>query len=305
MPRYRIYDLTVESEFELPALSTNGNSVDVTVRFGERRPVPAEPPQGSVLAHLERGPLWYSTVRTPTGYLIRYSETCDAAVNAGLDHVELFCPEQKESLAQAVFVGSVMAQVMTLAGYCVLHASAARVEGRAFAFVGPPGAGKTTVAAMVCSAGGRLMTDDVLRLIPGDDGWRAPAGTAQLRLRAAAASLADALAGPSETTADERTGVTLDLAEEEALAALVFPLPSRAAGVVEGRRLTQEDVLIRLTRFPRVAGWIDPDVLARNFRWTARLAREVPGYEVTIPWGPPFRSEIVMELVHVLRSSFA
>jgi hypothetical protein len=60
----------------------------------------------------------------------------------------------------------VLAQALPLAavlqGMEVLHASAVCVDGRALAFLGPSGAGKTTLATRLVARGARLVTDDVL-----------------------------------------------------------------------------------------------------------------------------------------------
>lgn len=60
----------------------------------------------------------------------------------------------------------VIAQVLPLCavlrGKDVLHASAVAVRGRALAFLGASGAGKTTLASRLTAAGARLVTDDVL-----------------------------------------------------------------------------------------------------------------------------------------------
>jgi hypothetical protein len=60
----------------------------------------------------------------------------------------------------------VLAQALPLAsalqGMEVLHASAVCLDGRAVAFLGRPGAGKTTLATRLLARGARLLTDDVL-----------------------------------------------------------------------------------------------------------------------------------------------
>ena len=298
MTRYRLYGLVVESDFELPAQETGRGPADLTVRSAGFGPVPNDAPDGTLLARRDVQGVRYFATKTEDGYVIRYPDVCDAVVNAELDSIDFYCPDEStQPLAHAVFVGNVMSKVMMLAGGCVLHASAVAYDGKGFAFIGPPGAGKTTVASMICSVGGRLVTDDVLRLVEHEDGWHAPPGTSQLRLRKTAASLAETLGGSTERTVDERTGVSLPLADDVHIAALVFPWPSRDISAVELTAVTQEDALMQLTRFPRIAGWTDHEVLARNFRWNARLARELPCCEARIPWGPPFRPEISNELV--------
>ena len=61
-------------------------------------------------------------------------------------------------LAQALPLASV------LRGMEVLHASAVCLDGRAVAFLGRSGAGKTTLATRLLARGARLLTDDVLAL---------------------------------------------------------------------------------------------------------------------------------------------
>jgi hypothetical protein len=54
-------------------------------------------------------------------------------------------------------------------GTLALHASAVAIDGRAVAFVGPKGAGKSTLAAALSARGHTLLTDDVVALDLPDD----------------------------------------------------------------------------------------------------------------------------------------
>jgi len=302
VPLHRLYGLTVDSPFGLPARSVKEGPADVTVTWGVERPIPTEPPPGEVLSDVNLGMLRYSTTRTDSGYVIRFPDICDAMLDESLSNVHLLAAtSEQRPLAELLFVGNVLAAILTLRGDCVLHASAVAADGRAVAFIGPPGRGKSTLAALACAGGARLITDDVLRLVPEDGAWRCPPGTSLLRLRPQAGSIAKLVNAGVEETTDERVGVSLEPDPQEVpLTALVFPLPSRTSSSVELKRLDQPDALMRLTAFPRLLGWKDPDVLARSFRWNARLAREVPAYEATIPWGPPFHASIATELLNML-----
>ena len=64
----------------------------------------------------------------------------------------------------SLFLGGALAAAVALRGACVLHASAVQTENLVIAFVGSSGMGKTTVAALCCASGARLVTDDVLRV---------------------------------------------------------------------------------------------------------------------------------------------
>lgn len=68
-------------------------------------------------------------------------------------------------------VGPVMGYVLRRLGVLSLHASAVVIEGRAIAFCGDPGAGKSTTAAAFSANGFPLLTDDVLALRSRDGVW--------------------------------------------------------------------------------------------------------------------------------------
>src|SRR5688572_29652602 len=59
VPRHRLYGLTVDSAFGLPAPTVEEGPADVTVAWGAERPVPEEPPPGEVLSHVDIGAISY------------------------------------------------------------------------------------------------------------------------------------------------------------------------------------------------------------------------------------------------------
>jgi hypothetical protein len=61
-------------------------------------------------------------------------------------------------------LGPVLGLVLRLHGVTCLHASAVAVDGRAVAFVGPPGAGKSTTAAALAQRGHAILADDSVAL---------------------------------------------------------------------------------------------------------------------------------------------
>jgi len=64
------------------------------------------------------------------------------------------------------FVGQVLPYAALLSGLEIFHASAVDLDGRAVAFVGPSGAGKTSLALALCRLGAGFVADDVLALEP-------------------------------------------------------------------------------------------------------------------------------------------
>jgi hypothetical protein len=83
----------------------------------------------------------------------------------------------------------VLAQALPLAavlrGMEVLHASAVCLDGRVLAFLGPSGAGKTTIATRLLARGAELVTDDVLAVSVAEGTVRAHRGGAVARIDAA------------------------------------------------------------------------------------------------------------------------
>src|SRR6266511_1302229 len=83
---------------------------------------------------------------------------------------------------QRLFFAQALPLAAALQGLEVFHASAVALRGRVLAFVGAPGAGKTSVAAHLVTLGAKFVTDDVLAIEPGPEGVRAHPGPARLSI---------------------------------------------------------------------------------------------------------------------------
>jgi hypothetical protein len=179
------------------------------------------------------------------------------------------------------------------------------VGGAALAFVGQSGRGKSTLAALMCVDGAALVTDDVLT-VDASDRAMCVGAAAELRLRPAAAPIADALpAAATRTTGDDRLALAADetVGGSVPLKAIVIPCPSRTATEVEVLTIPPSIAVFTMLAFPRVYGWTRRDVLTRDFDTLSRLVNLVPVYAVTIPWGPPFDPSVVRCLSRLLGES--
>lgn len=77
--------------------------------------------------------------------------------------VQLYDPARAGAL-DLFLAGSVYSAVAAINGFLLLHASAVMIDGRAIAFTGAPGAGKSTTAAALQARGYPIVADDTLVL---------------------------------------------------------------------------------------------------------------------------------------------
>lgn len=298
---YELYGLRIRSAFPLPARRGDTNRADLEIVWHEDRIARPDCPTGRVLAELSLpGGEGYSHIAANGGYLLCYHRVCDVLVRPDLRWLEVrLAAGANPALVPILLAGNALAFVLMLAGECVLHASAVRMDGRALAFAGGSGKGKSTLAALFCGGGATLVTDDILRLEHGPPGPRCFPGGVEIRLRPGAGDLA-ATSGAAhvETTADSRTALRYNAGDPGTppLHAIVIPLPARGRAHLAVRQLEPREALVALLGSPRVGGLEAPELLARQLHSIARVAATVPLYEALVPWGPPFDPDLVPAL---------
>ncbi|PYG00688.1 Hpr(Ser) kinase/phosphatase [Georgenia satyanarayanai] len=301
-PPQLLYGLTVAADFPLhqdrPAPA--GTPVDLTVVDGPPVPATGETPSGEVVLDFGEHPdRWYTAVRRPDGsVLLRVYSVCDIVLSPDLADVTVHLAEGADPGMRAIMTtGTLLALQLYLRGNAVLHASAVEQDGRAIAFVGHSGMGKSTLAALMCSSGARVVSDDVVPVAPADgEPPLVPLGATELRLRPGAEVLAAGFAPGSfrrRVSADQRVVVGLEPPPVPAvpLAAVVLPRPNREDHL--GMELLDPKAAVfALMSFPRLMGWRDPAVLGQVLAHTSSLARTVPVLVAHVPWGPPFRDDV-------------
>lgn len=99
-------------------------------------------------------------------YRMRYSHGLTFHLNANLTDISICCaaPMEKDDVADFL-LGPVLGVVLRLRGVTCLHASAVSIGGKAIAFVGVAGAGKSTTAALFARKGHAVLTDDIAALV--------------------------------------------------------------------------------------------------------------------------------------------
>lgn len=311
MKHYMAYGLAIASDRTISGLPEVAPTrpPDLVVRDAGLLTDQAEP-DGAVLAHVHEPPYLDRTFlrRRDGSYLLRFRGLCDFEIDAKLQNVAVRRVEQDNQWdvsaaegAELLLAGAIPSFVLAMLGHVVLHASAVAWEGRAVAFVGQSGQGKSTMAALLCGAGASLITDDALRLDRNESAYLCRLGAGGLRLRKLADELSDHYSAPPEQyeSPDGRTVLEPARIAEDALplAAIVIPLPVRDRAELEIHRLSAPDAGLALLSYPRLVGWEDPDVLARQLDQTMTLAEAVPCFTAAVPWGPPFARKLAGRLI--------
>ena len=197
-----------------------------------------------------------------------------------------------------------LAQVLPLAaalrGMEILHASAVEMAGRAVAFLGSSGVGKTTLAARIVARGARLVTDDVLAVDVANGAVRAHRGGAVARVdpRELRAMTGKERRGLGAVRARaEKWHVTPTLASDELPLGLTYHLVRRPeVDEVEIVRVHPYDPALLLgSAF--LSYLVDPERLRRQLDVCAAIADTTPLHQVRIGRGSTSAevSEAVLE----------
>ena len=150
---YAVHGLILASELELPELVPIPSALapDVVVRL-------AGLPR-AVEATATGIPDLFSS---PDGLILVVPNAGRFEIKNGTDVTIEMSDNPDMPLLRLYLFGSIMGLICHLRGLFPLHASAVALEGNAIAFCGPPGAGKSTLAACCVEAGAQLVADDIL-----------------------------------------------------------------------------------------------------------------------------------------------
>jgi hypothetical protein len=151
MYSYHAYGLKIHSEVKLPEfIESDSGAVDLEIRTT---------PFDSTSFHFpSENPYYYSAdgttfINIPSYavFSIRHGREIVIALEEGVDLNRL----------HLYLTGNIFAFLLLQRGHLVLHASAACVAGKAAAFLGMPGAGKSSMAAALYQIGHTILVDDV------------------------------------------------------------------------------------------------------------------------------------------------
>lgn len=149
---YQAFGLGLHSPLPLPELVEAPNAaVDVTIRWGKVNHFPA--------SAARKAP--YFCFSGEEAHL-RWDGVAGFCVRNGREIIIDPSPHVEEEFIRLPLLGMVLAVLLLQRGRAVLHGSAMVVNGSAVAFLGDKGAGKSTLAMALYSAGHDFLTDDVV-----------------------------------------------------------------------------------------------------------------------------------------------
>lgn len=289
--RYSVYGVTLVSDLRLSlpdAAGEDGADIVVALEVAESqafRSVPQdlslEPNDWLLHAVLENGDLyirlaeWFDFLVSPNGRRVLCRNLSNVALASFETHLTNFA------------VSAALVQL----GEEPLHSTVVDINGRAIGLLGTSGAGKSTLASYLIDRGGKLLTDDMLRVtIEGADALAHP-GPYRLKLFEEAANryLRNAVNLAHWNPLGKKLIYELGdpkMARSARRLSALYRLDAPMSGTDGGVALEQ---LRGLELFKAISASTmnsrlhTPARLARQFRFAERIARMLPVYRLSYP----------------------
>ena len=238
----------------------------------------------------EDGTVWSQFFREESGYLLRFPDLADFQVSR--DAMSVTClpvPGVSPQTSQHLYLNQVLPLALSRRGNLVFHASAVEVEGRALAFLGPSGRGKSTLAATFATNGHRFLTDDGLIVRTHQTGYTVLPSHPSIRLwEDSSQNLvpSDAqTAPPLQFTSKLRflAGEDISFCEKPCPLSAAYFLGDGSAGGIEIKRVNAAEALMGWVRNSFLLDMQEQQLVASHFDRVAELARRPICYSLDFP----------------------
>ena len=167
---YRVFGLRVQSEIALPELveGHGGGLPDVIIKLGKLPLIGGERMRGFAV--------------TPTGAMLDVPKAARYLIRNGSEIIVDPDPDGSERHLRLYLLGSAFGAILHQRRLLPLHANSIDIGGRAVAFMGRSGAGKSTMAAWFHDRGFDVLADDVCVITFNDGRPMAHPGIPRLRM---------------------------------------------------------------------------------------------------------------------------
>jgi len=274
---YNLFTLRVASNVALPELQPAAAGVtDLQFRVFT---TPYRGPSPASWYHewlMDDGQPWLALGKTSTGFFLRFPDLADFTIAPDLTAADCYARScLAAETTRHLFLDQVLPLILSGRGFIVLHASAVDVGGRAAAFLGNSGQGKSTLAASFARDGCSILTDDCLVLSFTDDQLRVLPSYPGLRLTRESISM---VAIEDEETASvapytlKRRVANLPFAASSLPLERLYLLGETESNDVQIEPLPAGEAFIELVKFKYRLDISDRSRLAEEFPRLLRLA---------------------------------
>lgn len=225
--------------------------------------------------------------RQTDGFLLRFLGEADFAIDADCRRVTGWpVPSVAENHFHSLYCNAVLPLIGDHLGGLFLHGSAVAVGGRAVAFLGQSGDGKTTLAGAFAKAGHPYLTEDVIELVVGAGTYYLQPKASGLRLFADSAAYVlgnDPELAEGEEKVDVADAIALPARHTPAPLAAIFLLGSDHNAPLAIAQMDQHRAAQQLLPHSFVLDVEDKPRLRGHFSRIMGVACEVSCYSVDYP----------------------
>lgn len=275
MYSYRAYGLGFHSELCLPELKIELGSFDVEIKrekLDALFPYPAS----------EDGAFW----STDSDAYFYYAKVASIQVHEGREIVVDLKPGADLQIFRMYLLGRVFGALLHQRGLLVLHGSAVAKNGRAAAFIGRSGSGKSTASAALCAKGYTFVADDLVVI---DTAGTTPVvhpSFPQIKLWPDAASYLGYSPESMPRVIPDEAKRYSNISDFSS-----YPVPLRQIYILEKGEpvgvelLRQKEAIIELVRYSYASGpLINGSNLRPHFSQCAQAAKEIPVCRLVRPF---------------------
>lgn len=280
MAVYGIYGRRLQSDMPLPELARAAGTPDLVFARG-RIPEPAG--TWFEIWPVPDGRAWVRGIRVSSGYVVRYEDRADFLVDPDRrtitcdDDTDSGCPDE---MMRHFLLDQVVPLMLSLDAP-VLHASSVVIDGALAAFIGPAGAGKSTLAVGLGRLGHPVGSDDGLLLERSDGEVLGIPAYAGARLRADSAGVVGEQ--PSTSAAKIRVRDGLPFFTGAAPLARIYVVDPRPSAGIAFHALTRREAVMALVEQAYRLALDDRDGLVRQFDDLAAAALRIGAWRLSFP----------------------